>query len=253
MACTRDRAPGIEGLLTVDCGNSTLDCLRHDDGVRFVVERDGGADGLAKFVAERSLRRCVATTVVPEGLAGVEALLASAGVPLQVAGRDLPFPLVLDYDTPRTLGADRWLGALGAWIRHGRSVVVDCGSATTVNLIEQDGTFRGGAIAPGLRAFAAGMAAVTPSLPAPDLDAATAMPPRSTQAAIDAGVLRGWCGLVERLVADALGAACGPARVLATGGHAERLRRHSRLRALFEPDLVHAGLRALAKGPPWNC
>ena len=241
----------IDGLLTADCGNSTLDCLRHDDGVRFrsdTAARD--TEPLAAFLGQRRIRRCVATTVVANGLDGLAALLARAQVPLLLAGRDLPCPLPLDYDTPGTLGADRWIGALAAWKQHGRAVVVDCGSATTVNLVEADGTFRGGAIAPGLRAFAAGLAAVTPALPAPAFDAVPTMPPRSTQAAVDSGVLLGWCGLVERLVAATLAVARGPAQVVVTGGNAAHLLRLTRLRPVHEPALVHAGLQALAGDRP---
>lgn len=195
---------------------------------------------------EHAPQRCVAASVVPGGLDLLAGVLARAGVGLQVAGRDLRCPLRLAYDTPSTLGADRWLSALAAHRRFGRAIVVDCGSATTVNLVEQDGTFCGGAIAPGLRALSLGLASATPALPAPHPDASPAVPSRSTQAAVDTGVLLGYCGMVERLVAETLRAAAGPAHVVVTGGNAARLLRHSRLRATCEPDLVHLGLGMLA-------
>jgi type III pantothenate kinase len=240
-------------LLTADCGNSTIDCQRHADGARVRIAADQPVDAVAAalraFVLGGTVRRCIAVSVAPEALARLRAMLAALQVPLAVAGDDVRCPLPLDYETPHTLGADRWVGALAAWRLHGRAVVLDCGSATTVNLVDADGTFRGGAIAPGLRALAAGMAAATPALPAPDLDAAIAMPPRATQAAVDTGVLLGWCGLVERLAAAALHASRGPATLVVTGGNAERLLRHTRLRPVHVPDLVHRGLRGLATEP----
>jgi type III pantothenate kinase len=252
MDVSRDRAETpLDGLLTVDCGNTTLDCMFHDDGERRRFDgRSPDVSTLTAFLGQRRVRRCVAVTVVHDGLDQLAALLARDSVPLLLVGRDLACPLRLDYDTPETLGPDRWIGALAAWQRHGRAVVVDCGSATTVNLVEGDGTFRGGAIAPGLRAFAKGLAAATPALPPPDFEAAPAMPPRSTQSAVDTGVLLGWCGLVERLVAATLAVARGPAQVVVTGGNAEHLLRHTRLLPVHEPGLVHAGLRALAGGLP---
>jgi type III pantothenate kinase len=234
-------------LLTADCGNSTIDCVRHADGARVRVEPGEAAAPLAAFVRGAAVSRCVAVSVAPRALASLRAVLAEIGVPVELAGEQLRCPLPLDYDTPHTLGADRWVGALAAWRLHGRAIVVDCGSATTVNLVDADGTFRGGAIAPGLRALAAGMAAMTPALPPPALDAVVTMPPRSTQSAVDTGVVLGWCGLVERLVAAALAASRGPATVVVTGGNAERLARHTRLRARLVPDLVHQGLRLLAR------
>lgn len=234
-------------LLTADCGNSTIDC-RAADGRRLRIESagDAAADRLRAFVRDVRPARCVAVSVVPERLAALAGVLHELGVRLAVAGRELPCPLRLDYRTPETLGADRWVGALAAHHRCGRAIVVDCGSATTVNLVEADGTFRGGAIAPGLTALVRGLQAAAPALPAPRLDAEASMPPASTQDAVDAGLLRGYCGLVERLVADTLRAASGPARVLVTGGHAERLLRQARLRAECVPALVHEGLVLLA-------
>jgi type III pantothenate kinase len=241
-------------LLTVDRGNSTIDCFDHAAGrrVRFDVHADGGAQlsELESFVRDLAPSRCVAATVVPGGLQAISSVLA---VPFEVAGVDLACPLPLDYLTPQTLGADRWLGALAAHRRFGRAVVVDCGSATTVNLVEADGTFRGGAIAPGLRAFVAGLAATTPGLPAPRLDAAPAMPPRSSQDAVDVGVLVGYCGLVERLVSDTLREARGPTQVIVTGGNAIRFLRRTRLVAIHLDDLVHQGLRILAEERPCGC
>lgn len=243
----------LTGLLTVDCGNSTIDCLRHDDGSRLlfdVAATDRAA--LFAFLHRPGLRRTLACCVVRDRLADVEAALTAVGVPVCLAGRDFAYPLPLDYETPQTLGADRWVGAFAAFRQHGRAVVVDCGTATTVNLVEADGTFRGGPIAPGLRAFAAGMRAVTPELPAPRLDERPALPPRSSQDAVDVGVLLGYCGMVERLTAAMLAVARGPAQVVLTGGNAARLLLHTRLRARHVPDLIHRGLRDLAGPSPCN-
>jgi type III pantothenate kinase len=236
-----------EALLTADCGNSTIDCRRADGARARFDATDAQLAALGAFVRDGAVRRCIAVSVAPAALARLRRALDPLGVPVALAGADLPCPLRLDYATPETLGADRWVGALAAWREHGRAVVLDCGSATTVNLVDAGGTFRGGAIAPGLRAFAAGLAAATPALPAPDLDAVPAMPARSTQAAVDSGVLLGWCGLVERLAAEAIAASDGPATLVLTGGNAGRLLRATRLRPVHVPDLVHRGLRLLAR------
>jgi len=233
-------------LLTVDRGNSTIDCFDHATGCRERVLVHGDAESLlARFLDSAKPARCVAVTVVADGLAQLATLLQDREVPLQVVGRDVHCPLPLDYETPGTLGADRWLGALAAHRRFGRAIVVDCGSATTVNLVDSDGTFRGGAIAPGLGALVAGLAATTPALPAPHLDAVPKLPARSSQAAVDVGVLLGYCGLVERLVADTCRVAAGPVQLVFTGGNASRLLRHTRLRGVHIDDLVHEGLAML--------
>lgn len=238
-------------LLTVDCGNTTLDCLRHADGARLRLAHAASTPSeLRGFVLDRGIRRCVASTVVRDGLASLTALLTECRVPVHVAGVDLACPLPLDYDTPATLGSDRWLGALAAHRRFGCSIVADCGSATTVNLVEGDGTFRGGPIGPGLRALVDGMHGATPALPPPRFGEVPRLPPRTTQTAVDSGILLGYAGLVERLVAGMHRIARGPATIVVTGGNGELLLRCTRLRAEFVPTLVHDGLRALANECP---
>ncbi len=231
-------------VLTLDRGNSTLDAMLHPDGRRQRLEPS--AAGLAAFLGDARPRRCIAVSVVPDGLAAAAAVLAERAVPMLVAGRDLPCPLRLDYETPATLGADRWLGALAAHRRFGTAVVVDCGSATTVNLVDRTGTFRGGCIAPGLAALLQGMARVTPHLPLADPARGGSLPARSTQAGLDTGVLLAFCGQIERMVADAQ-AALGEAALVLTGGNAGHYLRAGRLPFAHVPDLVHQGLRCLGE------
>ena len=165
----------------------------------------------------------------------------------RIGHTDLPLQVLVAE--PHRVGIDRLAGAAAAALLKDAArpaIVVDCGTATTVNLVDDDGSFRGGPIAPGLRAFELGLRQATPALPPPRLDVDPPAWPRSTQDAVDAGVLHGYCGLVERLVAGAIAAARGGASVFVTGGNALRVLRHSRLRARSAPDLVHRGLRLLA-------
>jgi type III pantothenate kinase len=238
----------VAALLTLDRGNTTLDCMLHPGGARVRLDPARAAD-LHRFLGERPAR-CIAASVVPQGLLPAVAVLAELGVPMQVAGTDLPCPLRLDYETPATLGVDRWLGALAAWRIFGAAVVVDCGTATTASVVDGEGVFRGGAIAPGPGAMAAGMAGRLPHLPTADAARGGAMPARSTQAAVDTGLLLAFCGGVERLVAEAL-ATCRGAKVVLTGGHAPLYLHAGRLQPAHIDDLVHRGLRQLA-GPPWS-
>lgn len=238
--------PGV--LVTIDRGNSTLDCMEHASGRRARFSATSTHyEEVASFLRAGTPTLCVASSVVSGGLDSVESVLSELGIPWKVAGRDIPCPLTIDYKTPATLGADRWLGALAAHRLHGCAVVVDCGTATTVNLVEADGTFRGGAIAPGLSAIVAGMAAVTPALPRPDLETSAIFPPRSSQEAVEAGVLAGYSGLVERLVCSMVRVARGAPTLVITGGNASRLLGVTRLRPVQHDDLVHQGLRMLVE------
>lgn len=241
-------------LLTFDCGNSTIQGRRWDGALWSTSSVRPDFSELAAFVRaapaddrEQPLR-AVAVSVVASALQALREALAD--VPLEVADVDLRCPLKLDYETVATLGADRWVGAYAAHRVHGSAIVVDCGTATTVNVVDGSGTFRGGAIAPGLAAFVAGLAEKAPALPAADLDAQPRLPGRSTQASVDAGVLLGWASLVEGLVAAARRGGDPDATLVITGGNAERLMRLGSFDAVLSPSLLHDGLELLAEANP---
>lgn len=233
-------------LLTLDRGNSTLDAMLHDGARAVRRERlpPGDPAALARFLANARPVAIVALTTVPGGLDG----LGPIAPRLLVAGHDLACPLPTRYSVPATLGVDRWVGALAAHERWGAALTIDCGTALTVNAVAEDGTFLGGVIAPGARALAAGLAAKAPALPAADprRTSAWSLPATSSQDAVDAGVVLGFVGLVERLVSEVARAAGldGAPRLL-TGGEAGLVTKHATLRFEHVPDLVHQGLRCL--------
>jgi len=141
-----------------------------------------------------------------------------------VAGGDFPIPIRTDVDAPERVGTDRLLAALAAY-RRARSacLIVDCGTAITVNAVRADGVFVGGAIFPGLAMMARALARGTALLPE------TAMPERvpgigkNTEQAIAAGILHGAAGAVANLIIVASEVVGSEAAVFLTGGDAARL------------------------------
>lgn len=230
-------------LLTLDRGNSTLDCMLHGTAPARIALPAESPDGFSRFLAGRRPDRAVGLSVVPAGLDRIAEQLEGLGVPLQLAGSDLPCPLTLDYRTPETLGVDRWVAALAAHRQFGSACVADLGTATTVDLVEASGVFRGGAIAPGLAGLTAALGSQAPELRVPGLDAGFSSPPDSSRSALAMGVQLGFCGMVERLVRELLGERGWP--IVLTGGHAESYLRHGQLEVEHVPDLVHRGLVGL--------
>jgi type III pantothenate kinase len=240
--------------LTVDRGNTTLDCMLRGGGADERARLRDEPAALKEFLRGRRPARAAASTVVDGGLRTVEAELAAVGVPLWCAGVELACPLELAYPDPRTLGTDRWVAAVAARARFGDAVVVDCGTALTVGAVTADGRFLGGAIAPGVRAMAQGLAARAPALPLAGPNPDVAVPAITTRAAVEAGVNLGFAGMVDRLVAD-LAAAAGLAHAVAvlTGGDLEVARRLCRTPFQLAPDLVHEGLRWLIRARVSSC
>ena len=168
----------------------------------------------------------VASSVNPEALANLKKLAGDVThpSPLYVAVTDFPIPLRADVENPARVGADRLLAALAAYRRTGGPcIIVDFGTAITVNSVQADGTFLGGAIFPGLAAMARALAqetALLPEIPVPDSAPAIG---RNTDEAIAAGLLHGTAGAVANLVIAASQVVGEDARIFLTGGGAARV------------------------------
>lgn len=163
------------------------------------------------------------------------------------AGADTAAGLRIHYDPPSAVGSDRICSAVGAFARYGGpAIVVDCGTATTVNAIAANGDFLGGAIAPGLGTSLDALARQAAQLFRVELTAPPQAIGTSTITALQSGLIFGYAGLVDTLVErfrKEMGAA--QAHVIATGGLAETVRQASRTIEISDPWLALDGLRLL--------
>ncbi len=161
----------------------------------------------------------------------------------------LVLPFEMGYETPGTLGMDRLAAAAGAWVRYRDEaqpvVVVDAGTAVTVEVVSADGVFLGGAIGAGPDLVRRALARGTAQLPEVDATVPRRALGRSTEEALHAGVmfpfLDGVCGLLLRIAGEL---ETDPL-VVATGGWSALLAAHIDAVDHAEPDLVLHGIRAL--------
>jgi type III pantothenate kinase len=146
------------------------------------------------------------------------------------------------YKKPAQLGADRWASLIAArGLNTGACLVVNAGTATTVDLLEADGHFRGGLILPGLELMRAALARNTADLPlaAANHDAV----PTDTDSAIVSGTLEATVGAIERMYARLQGQ---PATCLLSGGAAASLEPLLQIPLRHVEDLVLQGLARIA-------
>jgi len=185
---------------------------------------------------------------------GVEQLKAQWPKPLGPSPRHVTntasFPLTIRVDEPRRVGIDRLLNAVAVnELRDATrpAVVVDSGTATTVDVVSADGAFCGGAILPGLALSAKALHEYTALLPLVsvlELGQETPEPlGRNTRAAIRSGLFWGQLGAVKELIERQAGA---EAEVFVTGGGGALLASHWP-RAHFEPHLPLQGLVLIAE------
>ena len=184
-------------------------------------------DGLLRLdgIAIADLDAIALASVVPALTGAVEMIAERRDRPLLVAGAGT-VPLAVRVDRPDDVGADRLVNALAAARLHGTpAVVVDFGTATTLDCVASDGAYVGGAIAPGLELGLEALAARTAKLPRIELRAPDRAIGRDTVSAMQSGTIFGYqalaAGLLARVrieLADANDVAPADVRAILTGG-----------------------------------
>ena len=195
------------------------------------------------MVVLASVNAAVADKLLPE-------IEATTGAEVHRIRRDLPIPIGTCVDDDSSVGEDRLLAAAAAWDGLKQAVVViDAGTAITLNFIDGEGTFHGGAIAPGASLQLKAMHEHTDQLPRVAFAQPDTKDPfgRNTAEAMLLGVYEGIRGMVRRLVeryAEHYGAF---PMVVATGGDAEILFRGDELVDRIVPELVLHGIAVAAR------
>ncbi len=152
-----------------------------------------------------------------------------------------------DYPNPREIGADRVADAVAARALYGAPVVVvDFGTATNIEVIDRDGRFRGGVIAPGVQTSANALFTHGAQLPDIALVAPPAVIGTNTVEAIQSGIMLGEADRVDGLVRRIFDQLGYPAKVIATGGLAPVVERYSSTIDEVNTELTLEGLRLIA-------
>lgn len=151
--------------------------------------------------------------------------------------------VVNGYADPERLGVDRWLAILAGYDEvQGAVGVIDCGSAITADLVDNDGLHRGGFIAPGLAMMSQSLLSGTDKIRFDTNQRGAGFEPgRDTGEAVCNGVLLGACGFVTQAI-ERLREICGESVILMTGGDAELIRPRLEIPTILRPSLVLDGL-----------
>jgi type III pantothenate kinase len=262
-------------LLAIDAGNTNLVFALVEDGVirarwRIATDPRRTADQYAVWLHqllqleghERSaVNGVIIGTVVPRALHNLEVLAGKYfGVEPIIAGQaPAEWGIELDVAEPKTVGADRVLNAIAAHAIHeGDLIVVDFGTATTFDLVDYSGAYKGGIIAPGINLSLDALVTAAAKLPriaieAPENDLSVIG--RTTEDQMHIGIYWGYVAMMEGLVARMKAEIGRPVQVIATGGLATLFDRHTDIFDSIEPDLTIQGLALLHKrtlAPPRN-
>jgi type III pantothenate kinase len=187
----------------------------------------------------------IIASVVPALTSRIEkAARDVAAVEANIIGTDIKVPLKTMLKDETTVGQDRLLAALAAYVNvEAACAIIHAGTALVIDCIDDEGIFRGGAIAPGLQMAAKALHEFTAQLPIPSLTPPTNDVPygRFTQEAINLGLYAGARGTVRELLERYATALGSWPHVVATGGDAQSILGDAELVDSFIPDLVLQG------------
>jgi type III pantothenate kinase len=253
-------------LLAIDAGNTNLVFALVEDGVirarwRIATDPRRTADQYAVWLHQllelegftrADVDAVIIGTVVPRALHNLEVLASKYfNVEPLVAGQGAAeWGIELDVAEPGSVGADRALNAIAAHAVHeGDLIVIDFGTATTFDVIDYSGAYKGGIIAPGINLSLDALVTAAAKLPriaiaAPD---STTVIGRTTESQMHIGIYWGYVAMMEGLVERMKAEIGRPVKVIATGGLAILFDQHTQLFDAIEPDLTIQGLSLLYK------
>ncbi|CAH0355292.1 MAG: type III pantothenate kinase [Sphingobium sp.] len=248
-------------LLAVDAGNTNVVFALVDAGNirarwRIATDPRRTADEYAVWLnqlltlegfAMSDVNAVIIATVVPRALHNLEVLSTKyfKVEPLIAGQSPVAWGIALDVDEPASVGADRVVNVIAAHHLYKCDlIVIDFGTATTFDVVDYGGTYKGGIIAPGINLSLDALVSAAAKLPriaiaAPDDRSVIG---RTTEAQMQIGVFWGYVAMIEGLVARMRAEIGRPVRVISTGGLAVLFDEHTDIFDAIAPDLTIQGL-----------
>ncbi|MFT5574360.1 MAG: type III pantothenate kinase [Cryomorphaceae bacterium] len=151
------------------------------------------------------------------------------------------------YQDQLKLGVDRWIAALGVRriVERGAVIVIDAGTALTIDLLDQDNIYQGGAILPGATLMHDSLVARTQGIDS-SLISSPPVVGKTSMECVNSGVHYGLVGAVDRVVKKMQKSLPRKAALLITGGDASFIKGHTKYKMLGVEHLVLIGLLAIA-------
>jgi len=245
--------------LALDIGNSLSKAGLYDGDSLVSSFRFSGFKLPEQLPLNASITGCAISSVVPQisdKLA--EIITNNTGIIPYSVSRKSKLNILIDYETPNTLGIDRICGSCGAvtlfhqesrnknYNRNDIIITIDFGTATTINVIKYKAKFTGGIIAPGVSTMFKSLKDNTAMLPEVSLKDYDDIVGNSTKKSIASGVVNSTVGLLDKLVDTLAEGKSAPAfHIFVTGGNAEHFAPFLKFNYSAIPDLVLRGIKTI--------
>ncbi|MEM8850104.1 MAG: type III pantothenate kinase [Pseudomonadota bacterium] len=248
-------------LLTIDCGNTNT-VFAIWDGQRFIAnwrcatQHQRTADEYWTWLrtlmvldeVKADITEVIISSTVPRVVFNLRVLCDRhfKTRPLVVGKPDCALPTPPRVDEGTIVGPDRLVNTAGAYDRHGGDlIVVDFGTATTFDVVDHDGAYVGGVIAPGVNLSLEALHMAAAALPHVDITQPQRVVGTNTVACMQSGVFWGYVGLVKEITARIKAERDRPMKVISTGGLAPLFQQAETLFDAYEDDLTMHGLTVI--------
>ena len=245
-------------LLAIDCGNTNT-VFSIWNGSKFIatwrIATDHKRTADEYFVWLQSLMtltktksvitEAIISSTVPRVVFNLRVLCDRyfACRPLVVGKADCALPVAPRVDAGVTVGPDRLVNTVAGFDRYGGDLIVlDFGTATTFDVVDIDGAYVGGVIAPGVNLSLEALHMAAAALPHVDISKPAFAIGTNTVACMQSGVYWGYIGLIEGIVREVRRERTRPMKVIATGGLASLFAQGTDLFHSIEDDLTMHGL-----------
>ncbi len=240
-------------LLAVDAGNTQTVFGLFRDGelsehwrVATEAQRTGDELGalVGRFIDLAEVDGVCLSSTVPALVREYEGFAERwAKAPILVVGPGVKTGIPIRYDDPREVGPDRIMNAVAAKERYGAPcIVVDFGTSTNFDVVSPEGEYVGGVLSPGIEISMEALFARAARLVKVDFAEPPTAIGKTTATALQSGVVYGFAGQVDGIVAAIRTELGAEARVIATGGLADLIAPHSRTIERTDPWLTLEGL-----------
>ena len=247
-------------LLVIDVGNTniTIGLYNHDkfiDSYRLTTSFKRTSDEYGFLIVsflqtlnikQNEIQDVIISSVVPKIMYSfTNSIRKYLHVEPIIVGPGIKTGISIRVDNPKELGADKIVDAVGAYYTYGGPVIViDFGTATTIDYINEKGEFIGGIIAPGIEISAQALSSRTAQLPEIAIKNPNSVLGKNTIDSMQAGVVIGYIGSVEYIIKKMKQEINNEeVKVVATGGLGRIIAKETDLIDVYDPELTFKGLK----------
>jgi type III pantothenate kinase len=248
-------------LLVIDVGNTNTvlgvfdeEELVHDWRIRTVIEHTVDEYGMLIYnlyksskISSKAIQSIIISCVVPPMVHILERVCEKYFQlkPL-IVGPGIKTGMPIFYDNPREVGADRIVNAVAVYEKYKReAIVVDFGTATTFDYVSPRGEYMGGCIAPGIVISSEALFKRASKLPRVEYTTPKSIVAKDTVSSMQAGIIYGYAGLVDGIVARMKEEVNSDPLVIATGGLARIVQAEAQSIEIVDEMLTLEGLRLI--------